>query len=171
MISTGASILGTGASFMMMPRVYASMAELVNERSQAHASSAHASLVGAGAVTAVEGAHHTNDEMDKCIRICQDCHALCTKMIEHCLMLGGKHAAPDHIRLMIDCAQLCETTAQYLIRGSSLHGRMCGLCAEACRQCADNCQQLAGDDQMVKQCVELCRSCAGSCERMASKGA
>lgn len=87
LISTGASILATGASFMMMPRVYASMAEPVNERSQAHSSSAHGSLVGAGAATAVEGAHHTNDETDKCIRICQDCHALCTKMIEHCLML------------------------------------------------------------------------------------
>jgi hypothetical protein len=152
LISTGASVLASGASFMMMPRVFASM-------------------VGAGAATSVADAHHTNDEMEKCIRICQDCHALCTKMIEHCLTLGGKHAAPDHIRLMIDCAQLCETTAQYLIRGSSLHGRMCGLCAEACRQCGDNCQQLAGNDQMVKQCVELCRSCAGSCERMASHSA
>ena len=162
LISTGASILATGASFMMMPRVYASMADPSNERSR------HASLVGAGPAVSVADAHHTDDEMNKCIRICQDCHALCTKMIEHCLKLGGRHATPDHIRLMTDCAQMCETTAHYLIRGSSLHGRMCGLCAEVCRQCGDNCQQLAGDDQMVKQCVELCRSCAGSCERMAS---
>ena len=159
-LSTGASLLATGASMMMLPRVYAETKE-VNDRVQEPGSEAHPSLV--------QGGLHTDDEMQKCIELCQDCHALCTQTVGHCLKLGGPHAAPEHIRLLLDCAQICDTTAQYLLRGSSLHERMCGLCAEVCRQCADNCVQVAGGDQMVNQCAEMCRRCAGSCERMASK--
>ena len=150
-LSAGASLVATGASFTILPKVYAEI----------HGSDAQPSPV--------QGGHHTDDEMAKCIELCQDCQALCIRTVGHCLQLGGRHAAPDHIRLLLDCAEICETTARYLLRGSSLHDRMCGLCAEVCRQCADNCVQVAGDDQMVKQCAEMCRRCAGSCERMASK--
>lgn len=143
-LSTGASLVATGASFMMLPNLYAAA-----QPSQS------------------QGGHHTDDEMEKCVQICQDCHALCIQTVSHCLKLGGRHATPEHIRLLLDCAQICHTTAEYLLRGSSLHERMCGLCAEVCRQCADNCVQVAADDQMVKQCAEMCRRCAGSCERMA----
>ena len=150
-LSTGASLFATGASFMMLPNLYAA--------SQG------------GAKPGAEGEHHSDDEMQKCIQLCQDCHALCVQTIGHCLNLGGRHAALEHIRLLQDCAELCETTAHYLIRGSSLHERMCGLCDEVCRQCADNCLQVGGDDQMVKKCAEMCKTCAGSCERMAGKKA
>ena len=150
-LSAGASLLATGASFMMLPTVYA--------------------VSQGGTKPAVPGEHHSDDEMQKCIELCQDCHALCVQTIGHCLKIGGRHAAPEHIRLLQDCADLCETTAHYLIRGSSLHERICGLCAEVCRQCADNCLQVAGDDQMVKKCAEMCKTCAGSCERMAGKKA
>jgi hypothetical protein len=148
-LSAGASLLASGASLMMLPNVYAA--------SQS------------GGRPAPEGEHHSDDEMQKCIRLCQECHALCVQTIGHCLKLGGRHSAPEHIRIMQDCLELCEITAHYLIRESSLHGRICGLCAEVCRQCADNCLQIAGDDPMVKKCTEMCRTCAGSCERMADK--
>lgn len=161
LLSAAASLMATGASFMMLPRGYAAAPHQVGDDRMHDTKS--------GALLSVQGGHHTDDAMEKCIDLCQDCHALCTKTVAHCLRLGGRHAAADHIRLFLDCAQLCDVTAQYLLRGSSLHERMCGLCAEACRQCADSCVQVAGDDQMVKQCVEMCRSCAGSCERMASK--
>ena len=152
-LTSGASLVATSASFMMLPNAYAA----------SHSSESQPSLI--------QGGHHADDEIGKCIELCQDCHALCTQTVGHCLKLGGRHAAPDHIRMLLDCAEICETTAQYLLRGSSLHERMCGLCAEVCGQCADNCAQVAGDDQMVKQCAEMCRRCAGSCERMASTAA
>lgn len=153
-LTSGASLVATGASFMMMQNVYAATQGGGNEGVKKPGS---------------EGGHHSDDEMHKCIQLCQDCHALCTQTIGHCVKLGGRHATPDHIRLLLDCAEICETTAHYLLRGSSLHERICGLCAEVCRQCGDSCLQVAGDDQMVKQCAEMCRRCAGSCERMASK--
>jgi hypothetical protein len=151
-LSTGASLVATGASFMILPKGYAA---------SGGGSEAQPMLV--------QGEHHTNDEMKKCIQLCRDCHAMCTQTIAHCLKLGGRHAAPDHIRLMEDCAQMCATAADYMLRESLFHDRICRLCSELCKQCGKDCEQVAGDDQMVKQCIEMCRKCAGSCERMASK--
>ena len=159
LLSAAASLVATGASFMLLPKGYAEPRRRLDDMQDTEW----------GARSVVQGGHHSDDEMKKCAQLCQDCHALCTETIQHCLKLGGRHAAPEHIGLLLDCAQLCETTAQYLLRGSSLHERICSLCADVCRQCAENCVQLAGDDQMVKQCAELCRRCAGSCERMGSK--
>ena len=155
-LSTAASIAAMGTSFMMLPKGYAGPVGRGDDRLQEHGSP-------------VQGAHHGDDEMKKCIQLCQDCHALCTQTVAHCLRLGGRHATPDHIGLLLDCSQICEITAQYLLRGSSLHERICGLCAEACKQCAESCVRTAGDDQIVKQCVEMCGRCADSCERMTSK--
>lgn len=147
LVTTGASLLTTSASLLMLR-----VADAATHESTAM------------------GGHHTIDEMTRCIRLCQDCHVLCVRMIGHCVELGGRHAAPDHIRLLMDCAQICTTTADYMARESSLHDRMCGLCSEICRLCAESCEHIAGDDQMVKQCAEMCRRCAESCKQMASHG-
>jgi hypothetical protein len=168
-MSTGASLLATAASLIMLPRVYAETAEAVNNAVQQPCSLPQHSLMATRGATTMEPAHHTTEEMDRCIQLCQDCHALCTRTIRHCLDLGGRHTGPEHIRLLVDCAQMCEINVDYMLRGSLLHERVCGLCADACKLCAENCAQLAGDDQMLKQCADLCRRCAESCERMASK--
>src|SRR5262245_8593933 len=55
--------------------------------------------------------HHMNEDMKRCIRLCQDCHTLCIQTIGHCVKVGGRYAAPDHIRLLEDCAQMCATTS------------------------------------------------------------
>jgi hypothetical protein len=146
-VSTLASLVATGASFTMLQKVSAAAG------TEAHPSPGH----------------HTDDEMTKCIQLCRECHAMCTQTISHCLKLGGRHAAPDHIRLMEDCAQMCATAADYMLRESPFHDRICRLCSDLCKQCGKDCEEVAGDDQMVKQCLEMCRKCAGSCDRMASK--
>lgn len=165
-VTTGASLLATGASFMMLRSGEAATQDMIHEHQQVSPSSVRQS---SAEVLSMEG--HMNEEMRRCLQLCQDCHAFCLQMIGHCLSLGRRHAAPDHIRLLMDCAQICTTTADYMARGSSFHDRTCGLCAEICRLCADNCDRTAGDDQMVEQCAELCRRCAESCAGMASKAA
>lgn len=151
-LSTGASLLATGASFMILPKGYAM---------SGGGSEAQPSLV--------QGGQHTDDEMNKCIQLCRDCHAMCTQTIAHCLKLGGRHATPDHIRLLVDCAQMCATSADYMLRQSPFHDRICRLCSDLCTQCGKDCEHVSADDPIVKQCIEMCHKCAGSCERMASK--
>ena len=106
-----------------------------------------------------------SSEMRQCIENCTACHAVCNSTIQHCLGKGGRHASSDHIRLMADCAQICRTSADFMIRGSDLHTLTCGVCAEVCQRCADDCEQMA-DDAEMRRCVDTCRKCAESCRQM-----
>src|SRR5687767_3341622 len=110
---------------------------------------------------------HISAEMQECIANCLDCHTVCLAAIQHCLQMGGKHAEASHIRTLQDCAQICATSADFMIRGSQFHSRTCGVCAEICARCADECAAM-GDDPMMQQCAEACRRCAESCRRMAA---
>jgi hypothetical protein len=109
-------------------------------------------------------AHREDPDMRKCIEACQSCHEICLETVEHCLTQGGKHAAPDHIRTLMDCAQICETSADFMIRGSDLHSHTCHACAAICEQCAVSCEQLPGPE--MKACAEECRRCADECRAM-----
>lgn len=112
--------------------------------------------------------HHLNDEMRACIANCGECHAICTETAQHCLGMGGDHASPGHIRTLLDCAQICATSADFMLRGSELHGRTCGVCAEACARCAEECEGMANGDETMLRCAEICRRCADSCRQMAA---
>jgi hypothetical protein len=108
---------------------------------------------------------HMNAEMEECIENCIECHHICFELaMNHCLETGGEHTEPAHFRLMINCAEICRTSANVMLSGSDLHKLTCGLCAEVCRRCANDCQRLDGMDE----CVEACRRCAETCERMAA---
>lgn len=111
--------------------------------------------------------HQLNDEMRQCLKNCSDCHTVCQETISYCLGLGGPHAEAGHIGLLLDCAQICAASADFLARNSSFHGQTCGVCASICEQCADNCGRF-GDDKVMQQCAQSCRHCAESCKRMAA---
>ncbi len=104
-------------------------------------------------------------DMQRCIKDCLDCQAACLRTLTHCLTVGGKHAAPDHIQLLLDCAEICQTSANFMLRGSPLHGRLCAVCAGVCEACAVDCEQFP-DDQEMQSCAELCHACASSCYTM-----
>lgn len=108
-----------------------------------------------------------NQDMQQCIQECMNCHAICTQTVTYCLQMGGKHAEATHIGLLLDCAEICQTSANFMLRGSPMHGRVCGVCAEACERCAQSCEQM-GDDAQMQACADTCRRCAESCRRMAS---
>jgi hypothetical protein len=104
--------------------------------------------------------------MQDCISNCLDCHLVCLATIAYCLEKGGDHAAPEHIRLLQDCAQICIASADFMLRRSPMHRMTCRICADICNACADDCSKLADDETMVL-CAETCRRCAQSCAEMA----
>jgi hypothetical protein len=104
--------------------------------------------------------------MQDCITDCLDCHSVCLSTIAHCLAKGGEHAAPEHIRLLQDCAQICVTSADFMLRQSPVHHMVCQLCAGVCELCAAECARMADDEQMVL-CAETCQRCTQSCSEMA----
>ena len=109
---------------------------------------------------------HVTQEMRQCIEECVNCHSICLETVTHCLQKGGKHANPTHISTLLDCAEICQTSANYMLRGSELHPETCALCATICDRCAQSCEQV-GDDDVMKRCAEACRRCAESCRKMA----
>jgi hypothetical protein len=109
-----------------------------------------------------------NEQMEACIQECLDCHRSCLETVTHCLEKGGRHADPDHIRLLLDCAEICQTSANFMLRGSDLHPLTCEICAEICIECADDCEHFE-DDEHMQSCAEVCRSCAGACQAMAEE--
>lgn len=107
--------------------------------------------------------------MEECIANCLECHQTCLETIQYCLTQGGAHAEASHIRLLMDCAAICETSAGFMIRGSELHMRTCSVCAEVSARCADSCEAFS-DDETMERCAEICRSCSESCAEMAEIG-
>ncbi len=113
------------------------------------------------------GGSEMGSEMQACIQNCLTCHSTCVVTLAHCLEVGGAHVQAAHLRLLLDCAEICQTSANFMLRGSALHQRTCGVCAEACTQCAEACANM-GDDSQMQACAVICRQCADSCRRMAA---
>lgn len=109
-------------------------------------------------------------EIRECIQSCLECGDACTRTAAHCLKMGGEHASPEHQTILQDCADACFTAARFMGRGSHLHARTCGVCAEACETCADDCDRLADGDKPMQECARICRRCAESCRQMAGAG-
>ena len=102
--------------------------------------------------------------MQSCIDACTKCYQVCLQTaMNHCLETGGKHVEPGHFRLMINCAQICQTSADLQLSGSEFVAQYCRLCAEVCEACAKSCAALGMTD-----CEKACRDCAASCRAMAN---
>ena len=131
-----------------------------------------AGAAGVGAVVLpgrAEAAQRTNPMQD-CIDRCQTCQEVCLNTVTYCLGQGGKHVEVRHLGLLIACADMCDTSARFMLLGQPLHPRTCGVCAEVCDACAKSCDAIAGDKTM-QACAEECRRCAESCGAMAKSAA
>jgi hypothetical protein len=106
--------------------------------------------------------------MEQCIENCTNCHRVC---LETAARHFNGEAAPKleekHVRLLLDCAEICRTSADFMIRGSEVHAHTCQACATICESCADACDQM-GTDPYMAACAEICRRCAESCREMAA---
>lgn len=107
----------------------------------------------------------TDAAMQACIDACKRCHDACLgTFTHHCLETGGDHIKPEHARLMLSCAEVCEACANVMCIGSGVHKYVCRACAEVCEACARDCERV-GD---MQDCVTACRACAESCRKMAA---
>jgi hypothetical protein len=99
-----------------------------------------------------------------CVDACLDCYRTCLSMaMNHCLELGGAHVEKQHLTLMIACANICRTAADFMLTATPHHAHICAECAEICEQCAKDCERLG----QMEECVAACRRCAASCHEMA----
>ena len=82
-------------------------------------------------------------DMQNCIDNCLRCYQTCLGMaMTHCLETGGKHTEPAHFRLMMACAEICRTSAHFMLLNSPHHKHVCKECAEICTECAKDCERV-----------------------------
>ena len=106
-----------------------------------------------------------NEEMTLCIENCLSCYKTClSTAMNHCLEAGGKHVEPAHFRLMMACAEMCRTSAHFMLINTPHHKHTCKECAEICAECAKDCKRIGGMDE----CVAACEACAETCKKMAA---
>ena len=109
--------------------------------------------------------------MEQCIDNCTNCHRICLETAARHFR-GERSPRLDEslVRLLLDCAEICRTSADFMIRGSELHPHTCRACAAVCARCADECDRM-GEDPYMAACSEICRRCALSCADMAGAAA
>lgn len=108
--------------------------------------------------------HHLSQQTEEGLKALTHCAVTCHSMaLVHCLELGGEHAKPQHLRLMLDCATICATTAELVSHKSQYHTQIAALCVDVCDTCAEECEKLGG----MEDCVTACRNCARHCVALA----
>lgn len=111
-----------------------------------------------------------SDEMRSGIAATTGCHNTCMEAVSYSLRQGGELAAQGHVLLLMDCADVCRTAADVLLRGTTMQMRVCALCADVCDICADHCARFK-DDGFMRACVDACRECAKACRQIAGSAA
>ena len=105
--------------------------------------------------------------MEQCIENCSNCHRICLETAaRHFAGEASPRLEEPHVRLLLDCAEICRVSADFMIRGSTMHPHTCRACAEICSRCADECDQM-GENPYMAACAEICRRCAETCREMA----
>jgi hypothetical protein len=111
-------------------------------------------------------AHRAGERFAERIDACTDCHQVCVESISACMQRGGEHAHLLHLRLLMDCATVCDATRDLMLRSSDFAHQTARLCAQVCERCAASCERLEGDD--MARCAAACRRCAALCNNMAA---
>jgi hypothetical protein len=86
----------------------------------------------------------------------------------HCLAEGGAHLEENHVRVLMDCIEICQTAADSMVRESPVYSVITAACAGVCESCAENCDSI--DSPEMRQLAAACRACADSCRRTSLGG-
>ena len=107
-------------------------------------------------------AQRTREPLRNCIERCEDCHDVCMEAVPGFLQGSRAHGQYLLVRLLLDCAQICDATRELMLRSSDFYRQLCDLCAQVCERCAQACER-EGADPMLARCAEECRRCAAAC--------
>ena len=100
-----------------------------------------------------------------CIESCWRSHVMCLETHRYLLDLNGGPSSAMRLTLLEDCAEICQTTANSMLRRSPQHAALCIACAQVCNACAKECETVKNDDRMML-CARTCRECADHCLAM-----
>jgi hypothetical protein len=112
-----------------------------------------------------------HDGTQKCPQCAEymNSYKACQEAFTHCTDKGGKHADGEHLRMLLDCAEICRITALLHGHRSELCAAESAVCMDACARCAASCERVASDDPKMKACAEQLRQCTKACQGATKK--
>jgi hypothetical protein len=111
-------------------------------------------------------AHRAGERFGAALEACTDCHQVCVEAVSYGLQQKGQAAHLLHVRLLMDCATVCDATRDLALRSSDFAHQMFALCAQVCERTAASCERLEGE--AFTRCAEACRRCSAACRALAS---
>ena len=95
-----------------------------------------------------------------CVDLCTRTHnrALQAAMV-HCVPAGAHGIGESLCTLLLNCSDISQMTANFLLNDSPYKVSVLRLCAEICEACASAC---AGIEDL-EECAAACRACAVQC--------
>lgn len=115
---------------------------------------------------------NVNESLTRCLEECYNCAQHCTACADACIGEETDGALKQCIRLNMDCADICLTTATLANRRSgsneAILKEMLKLCESACRLCAEECEKHADHHQHCLICSQCCRTCEEACREAAA---
>ena len=98
------------------------------------------------------------------IEACMDCAIACNHCASSCLNEDEINSLANCIRLDLECASVCITTAKLMSSDSEFSTHISRLCADICEACATECEK--HEMEHCKKCAMACRYCAEQCESL-----
>jgi hypothetical protein len=102
---------------------------------------------------------------EACIEACRASQEASLELLTHCIRLQGYYSELGHLRLLEDCARICETTVDFLLRRSEIRTAMLALCADVCERCCRDCERFDYDQRLLAGATAF-RRCADHCRRV-----
>ena len=109
----------------------------------------------------------TNDALIRAVEAAYGCAATCRICADACLGEAMVADLVQCIRLNLDCADVCSTTAKVLSRpgpDTSTWRSLLQACIDACTACCDHCRH-HGDDH-CQACADDCQACIDACQAL-----
>jgi hypothetical protein len=105
--------------------------------------------------------------LQDCQENCEACYRVCLQTLVHATRHSAHPVHESHLRLLMDCIDICHACANFLLRGSDLRAQVCRACAAICERCAELCGQRR-DDAQIRLCEQACLRCSESCAQLAA---
>lgn len=115
-----------------------------------------------------EETYEVDEEIKRCVTDCFSASIKCRETLMYCIQMRDRHSEPDHLSLLMDCADISEATANMMLRESDFDDEMAELNAQICARCAESCESF-GDDLMMSDCARLCRKSEASSRIIADR--
>jgi len=94
---------------------------------------------------------------------------MCQLCAAACLEEKGVKKLKECIRLDLECATVCRSTAEIMMMDGGYVDAFCQLCADICSTCAEECEKHAQMGmEHCRACAEACRLCSEECIQMSA---